>query len=226
MTQTRRWKKRAMYRIGIVIIVGVFCWVFAEAQESDRVFIPHTPLTKQELDEHKAELINEHGWSQATAEEFVRGADIQHYRFTEGDFRRAFADLSPDDQQATMCGNSMMGGATRLVYLSPASENTVAVKTSRCRPVEGGWSCSALSKNVRYFFESPEHNFTLDDGLSYVEASELLAIFRDHGIADLPDWYQRQRFGYLDVTNIGKSDAFACTPAGRLFSGTTRLTTS
>lgn len=192
------------------MIAGAFCWLLATAQQVERVFIPHTPSTEQELDDPGAGSINEHGGSESAAEEVLSGADTERYRFTEDDFRRAFPSLSPDDEQVSICGNSMMSGATRLVYLSPAAENTVTVKVSGCRPVEGGLSCSPLSESVNYFFESPEHNFTLDDGVSFAEAQELLTAFRDHGIAALPDWYMRQRFGYLDVANIGKAgDVYA-----------------
>jgi hypothetical protein len=193
-----------MLRLWTVAFLVACCWAQTTAQESDRVFIPHTPLTEQELDAYKVELIRDHGWSGSTAEEFVRGASREHHRFTDDDLRRAFPEIGPDDQQASLCGNSMMSGATRLVYISPPFDHLVTVKATMCSPVEGGLSCSALSEYESYFFETPEQRFTLDDGVSLEEAKKLLTIFRDHGLEGLPDWYQRQRFGYQDVNNIGK----------------------
>ena len=194
-----------MLRVGIIVLICVIGCTYATAQDAEQVFVPHISLTEQEMDDYKAELITDYGWSESTAEEFVRGADREHYRFTDHDFRRAFPGILPDDKQASVCGNSMMSGATKLVYLSPALDNKVTVKTSGCSPIEGGLSCSPLSEDERYYFETPEQNFTLDDDVTFDEASDLLAIFRDHGISGLPDWYQRQRFGYLDVANIGKT---------------------
>lgn len=208
-----------MHRIGTIVIV-VFFWNLVAAQASNRVFIPRTPLTQQELDEIKASLIDEQGWSESRANEFVSGADTRHFRFTESDFRRAFSNLSPNDRQVSVCANSMIGGGvTRIVYLSAPSGNEVTVKSSTCRRVEGGMSCTPLSETVNYFVEVPEYNFTLGDGLSLAEAAELLAILREQGIADLPDWYQRSGFGYRDVTNIGKSGDVYTLRLGEHFCG-------
>jgi hypothetical protein len=103
VTHTGQWKQLAMSRNGNAILMSTFCWVLATAQESDRVSIPHTPLTKQELDEYKVEVINDHGWSKSTAEEFVPGASSEHFRFTDDDFRKAFPKILPSDKQESLC---------------------------------------------------------------------------------------------------------------------------
>lgn len=206
-----------MLRVGIVILICAIGCTRAIAQDAERVFIPHAALTEQELAEYKDELIHDHGWNEATAEEFVSTADTEIYRFTDNDFRKAFLRILPDDKQASMCSNFVMSGATRLVYLSPASGNKVTVKTSTCAPVEGGLSCSPLLETERYYFESPMRNFALNDDVSFDEASDLLLMYRDHGISGLPDWYERQRFGYLDVSSISRTGDIYVLRLGEFF---------
>lgn len=203
-------------RIGTLILICILCSVPAIARDSARVFIPHTPVTKQELEKYKAELVREYGLSESAAEEFIRNISGEQYKFTDDDFRKAFPQISARDKQASLCSNSIMGGVTRLVYLSPASENTVTVKSSMCNPVQGGLSCEPLSEHEYYFFESPDHRFTLDDGVSYEEASELLVVFRDRGLRGLPDSFN-QAFGYKDVTRIGKAGAVYDLHLGEFF---------
>jgi hypothetical protein len=77
-------------------------------------------------------------------------------------------------------------------------------------------------ENERHFFESPKHNFILDDDVTFDEASNLLAIFRDHDIPGLPDWYQQ--FGYLDVASIGKTDDIYVLQLGEFFCGGCKAT--
>jgi len=208
-----------MFRVGFVVLICTIGCTHASAQEAERVFIQHTPLTEQELDDYKKELINDSGWSVSTAEKFVTGADQEHYRFGDVDFRVALPCILPTDNLASICSNSMMHPETRLVYLSPALDNRVTVKASECSLVEGGLSCSPLSEYEQYYFESPEHNFTLDNDVTFDEASNLLAIFRDNGIPGLPDWHQRARFGYLGVTSVGRIDDVYVLRLGDIYCG-------
>ena len=152
-----------LFRIVVFTLLCTLCSIPATAQKPDRGFIPHTLVTEQDLDEYKAELVRGHGVKESAAEEFIRDMSNEQYKYTDEDFRKAFPQLLPGDKQASLCSNSLMSGATRLVYLSPPSENTVGVKSSTCNPVQGGLSCSPLSEHQSYFFESPENHFTLDD---------------------------------------------------------------
>ena len=206
-----------MFRFHIAVLIVMGCWMQATAEESNAVFVPHTRLTEQELDEYKAELVDEHGWSESTAEEFVRGASRERFKFTDDDVRAAFREILPSDNRDSICSNSIMSGATRLVYVSPPSKSSVTVKSSVCAPVDGGLSCSPLSVHEFYYFETPSIRFTLDDDVSPDEAIQLLTTFRDNGIRGLPEWYERQRFGYKDVTHIGRSGIWYVLQLGEFY---------
>jgi len=201
-----------------ILLLPITC---VSGQEIERVFIPFTPVTGEALGNHNAEEVNrlmsDYGWTEAEAKKYVQDYGGEVYTFSTADFRVAFPNIAETDKQASFCSNSMMSGASRLVFFSPVSDNMVRIKASGCRLEKDGISCTPMTESIKYFFESPEYNFVLEDGVSFAEASKLLTIFRDDGIAGLPDWFERQKFGYLDVTSIGKSNDIFVLTLGEFF---------
>ncbi len=189
-------------RVSAILFLVPSLWSATLAQEPETVFVPYTLLTQAELEARKSKLRQDHGYDDGTADELVRRIPEFHLKFTEENIRRAFPEIGPDDTRKSLCTNSIMGGRTTLVYLSPKSEQELTVKRSSCSPTDGGLLCLPLSEQRSYFFESPDLHFTLSDDVSIEEANEILTVFRDNGIEGLPEWYTN--FGYQDVTRIDR----------------------
>lgn len=186
-----------MSRKIIIILVGIFCAFVSMAQTSGSIFVPHHPLTKQQRTKFKDKLINMYGFSERRAVEYLQNAASHIYIYT--DFRKYFSRLDLKDKKVSICTNPMMANATRIVYLSTPIKHTVVVKSSMCKPVKGGLSCSPISVHTSYFFESPEQYFTLEDGVSYEKAIKLLTFLRGKTTGS-----QGPLFDYRNTTRISK----------------------
>lgn len=205
-------------KVGISLLLLAIFLQDASAQHSESVFIPFALLSEQALADYKAALIDS-GWSQSKAEELVKIPSNVRNRLTDIDFRMAFPEINESDTQASLCTNHMLRGSNiRLVYLSPASDNSVIAKSSRCSRTDDGFLCSSLKLQKAYFFEMPESYFTLKNNVSFDEAEIILSIFRDQGIANFSPVHGM--YTYQDVTAIGKTgDLYTLSLGDQICSG-------
>jgi hypothetical protein len=109
----------------------------------------------------------------------------------ESDIVAAYPELR-GDKKLSACSNSMMMGATELVFLAHAKENEVTVKSVHCSRVEKGLSCGAVSRAKYYFLDSPEHFFTLEN-LTFDKARTILEAYKANRIKGLKDWFGAPR---------------------------------
>jgi hypothetical protein len=166
------------------------------------VFIPHSPLTEAERIEKRKQFETMPISADYTFEE-VFGDDANLITYRDSDIRSALVGLQATDEMFSLCSNSIMSGATRLVFISPPNNNTVTVKFSACRPVAEGLNCLPVEPVEKYFYKKPEHFFSLGVGLSYSEAERVLSAFESRGIKDLPEWYRA--FTFSSVNRMEKS---------------------
>ena len=204
MTQFGWAEDQVIVRISAILLLVLCPWNSAFSQDSEAVFVPHTLLTQQELDEQKVKLIEERGYDEETAEELVRRIPELHLIFAEESIPSAFPLIAPGDQRKSLFRSSMMSDSTALSYLSPKSKQTVIVTYSNCYPTDGGLLCSPMSEHESYYSGRPRHIFALLDDVTIEGANDILTIFRDSGIEGLPDWYKRQKFSYRYVTRIDR----------------------
>jgi hypothetical protein len=123
-----------------------------------------------------------------------------HPTYRESDIVAAFPELR-GDKKLSECSNSIMSGATELVFVSDVRENEVTVKTVRCRPVDKGLSCGAVRSRKDYFLESPEHFFSLEN-LTFDQARPIVEAYKAGGVAGTPDWFGTSRQNVASVTAL------------------------
>jgi hypothetical protein len=168
----------------------------ASAQDEPGVFIPQSPLNPAEVANAKEELRRNSAFSDVEIDNMLKD-EARYHTYRESDIVAAFPELR-GDRKLSECSNSIMMGATELVFLSDARENEVTIKTVRCARVVEGLSCGAVRGGKHYFLESPEHFFSLEN-LTLDKARTILEAYKANRIAGLPDWFGGSR---LDVKSI------------------------
>ena len=168
----------------------------ALAQSEPAVFIPQSPLNPTEVASRKEGLQRNTALSDVEIDNMLKD-EAKYHTYRESDIVAAFPELR-GDKKLSECSNSIMGGATELVFLSDAGENEVTIKTVRCTRVDNGLSCGAVRVAKHYFLESPEHFFSLEN-LTLRKARTILEAWKANRIAGLPDWFGASR---LDVKSI------------------------
>jgi hypothetical protein len=162
-----------------------FLSLCAFAQSDSRTFIPSSPLTPAEVAKLKEKMKRDGVLSDASIEESVKdGRRLHTYR--ESDIFAAFPELR-GARKLSECSNSIIGGATELVFISDTGKNDVTIKTVHCRPVAKGLSCEAVRRSTNYFLESPEHFFSLEN-LTFAQARPIVEAYQAGRITGLPDW--------------------------------------
>ena len=171
-------------------IARMLCIVFSlslssltQGCSSHSGLVPHTPFSKGETEELVAKYMRE----TAVSEEEARDLVARERRYTEEDFRKPFPDLRASDKRRSMCSNSILGGASQLVFVSePISENLVYVKRSDCRHSVDGLHCGDLVSRPEYFYKTTDVTFSIRGlldpsiALSLMEAIELDAVSYTH----------------------------------------------
>jgi hypothetical protein len=97
--------------------------------------------------------------------------------------------------------NSIMSGATELVFIADTGKNEVTIKSVRCRPVDKGLSCDAVRRSTNYFLESPEHFFSLEH-LTFAEARPIVEAYKAGRIRGLPDWFATGHPNVAAITTL------------------------
>ena len=169
----------------------------AGGQPASPIFIPLSAATKQEVAEFRERMKAE----QFTEEEVDEALRLGFGSFLhrEADVRAAFANVRPTDRQTSVCTNSMMGGATRIVFISEASYPQVTVKTASCSAHAGGLWCGPMSEGRAYFLQSPEEFFSVN-GVTFEEARAVLLAYEREVRPELTDWFAR--YSFREVTNV------------------------
>jgi hypothetical protein len=162
----------------------------AVAQSGSEAFIPRSPLNAAEVAELQEQLKRGTALTDAMIEDLVKDESRRH-TYRESDIVAAFPELR-GDKKLSACSNSIMSGATELVFMSDARQNEVTIKTIPCTRADQGLSCGAVRRAKHYFLESPEHFFLLED-LTFDKARTILEAYEADRIIDLPDWYGAPR---------------------------------
>ena len=147
-------------------------WLGAFSQSEPRTFIPSSPVKD--------------------------GRGLRSYR--ESDIFAALPELR-GGKKLSECSNSIMSGATELVFISDTRKNEVTIKTVRCRPVDKGLSCEPVRRGQNYFLESPEHFFSLEN-LTFAQARPIVEAYQAGRIAGLPDWFNTSRPNVASITAL------------------------
>jgi hypothetical protein len=166
------------------LLTIAFISISAFAQSEPAIFIPQSPLNPIEVAELKERLKRNTGITDAMIENMVKD-ESKYHTYRERDIVAAFPELG-GDKKLSVCSNSIMSGATEIVYISDAKENEVTVKSVHCARVDKGLACGAISREKNYFLDSPEHFFSLEN-LTLREARMILEAYKANRIDGLPD---------------------------------------
>jgi hypothetical protein len=139
--------------------------------------------------------------SDAAIEEWVK-AERGLHTYRESDIFAAFPELR-GARKLSECSNSIMMGATELVFIADTGKNEVTIKTARCRPVDKGLSCEAVRRSTNYFLESPEHFFSLEN-LTFAQARPIVEAYQAGRIqtTGLPEWFATSRPDVASITAL------------------------
>jgi hypothetical protein len=169
------------------------------AQGDSGTFIPSSPLTPAEVAKLKEKMKRDGVLSDAAIEDWIKdGRRLFTYR--ESDIFTAFPELR-GDKKLSECSNSIMSGATELVFMSDTGKNEVTIKAVHCRPVDKGLSCEAVRRSTNYFLESPEHFFSLEN-LTFAQARPIVEAYTVGLITGLPDWFATARQSVTSITAL------------------------
>jgi hypothetical protein len=168
----------------------------AFAQSEPRTFVPSSPLTAAEVSRLKDKLKRDAVLTDDQIEEWAKDRHrLRTYR--ESDIFAAFPELR-GDKKLSECSNSIMSGATELVFASDIGTNEVTIKTAHCTPVDRGLSCEAVRSARNYFIDSPEHFFSLEN-LTFDQARPIVEAYKAGRITEVSEWFGASR---RDVTSI------------------------
>ena len=170
----------------------------AFARGDSGTFIPSSPLTPAEVAKQKEKMKRDAVMSDAAIEEWVKGRALHTYR--ETDIFTAFPELR-GARKLSECSNSIMSGATELVFIADTAKNEVTIKSAHCRPVDKGLSCEAVRSSTNYFLESPEHFFSLEN-LTFAQARPIVEAYKTGGVTGLPDWFATARPDVASITAL------------------------
>jgi hypothetical protein len=176
-----------------------FLSLCAFAQGDSGTFVPSSPLTPAEVAKLKEKMKRDAVLTDAEIEEWVKnGRDLHTYR--ESDIFAAFPELR-GARKLSECSNSIMSGATELVFISDTGKNEVTIKSAHCRPVDKGLRCEAVRRSTNYFLESPEQFFSLEN-LTFAQARPIVEAYNAGRITGLPDWLGPARPNVASITAL------------------------
>jgi hypothetical protein len=167
----------------LLVSLGAF------AQAPTGTFVPQSPLTPKEAADQKAMLKKNTRIPDADIDELLK----KDHSYRESDIVAAFPELR-GGKKLTSCSNSMMSGATQIVFMSDVGKNEVTIKTIECTPVKNGLSCGAVRSEKNYFLFSAEHHFALEN-LTLITARNIIEAYAYSRIEGLPDWLVPMRLG-------------------------------
>jgi hypothetical protein len=171
----------------------------AFAQSDSGTFVPSSPLTPAEVAKLKEKMKRDAVLTDAQIEDWVKdGRRLHTYR--ESDIFAAFPELR-GGRKLSECSNSIMSGATELVFISDVRNNEITVDTVRCRPVDKGLRCEPARRGTSYFIDSPEHFFSLQN-LTFAQARPIVEAYQAGRITELPAWFGASRPNVTSITAL------------------------
>ena len=171
----------------------------AFAQSGPANFVPQSPLNPSEAADLKERLKRSTTMTDAMIEDLLKD-ETKYHTYRESDIVAAFPELR-GDKKLSACSNSMMAGATEIVFISDARENEITVKSVHCTRAEKGLSCGEISREKNYFLDSPEHFFSLEN-LTLRDARTILEAYKANRIEGLPDWFGGSRPEVRSIRSI------------------------
>jgi hypothetical protein len=180
-----------------MVALAITATCTAGGQPASSIFIPFSAATKEEVAEFR-EGMKSQQFTEEEIDEAIR-LGFGSFLYREADVRATFANVRPTDRQLSVCTNSIMGGATRIVFISEPAAPVVTVKTASCSAHAGGLWCSPMAERRAYFLESPEEFFFVS-GLTFEDARAVLLAYEQDVRPNLPDWFARHSL--REVTNV------------------------
>ncbi|MCL1107854.1 hypothetical protein [Shewanella algicola] len=199
-----------------IILISILAFsLFGCASHSESIFIPASPLTQEEIDAEKERFRNDPEWADIDVEEMI-GDGKGMYTYREKDIRSALKGIEDSDERLSLCSNSIMSGATSIVFLGKTNEpNRVNLKTASCGPVKGGLACQPMKSNWKHQYKDIYFNAGM---LRYEKALKVILAFEERGIENLPDWH-RKMFGVNSVNSVEETMNGYLIGVGELFCG-------
>ncbi|WP_444906023.1 hypothetical protein ACJJIR_15485 [Microbulbifer sp. SSSA008] len=199
----------------IVLLIFLALNIFGCAAQKETIFIPASPLTRKEVEEEKERLKNDPEWADFDVEEII-GDGRGMFTYREEDIRAALTGINKSDKRLSLCSNSIMSGATSIVFVAETDEpHQVKIKSASCSPVGGGLSCRPVETDWEYQYKGIYFSAGI---LGYEKAIDVISAFERLGIEGLPDWH-RKVFGVGSVNSVEKTMNGYLIGVGELFCG-------
>lgn len=199
----------------IILITLIASAMFGCATHQNSSFIPASPLTQAEIEVEKERFRNDPDWVDLDVEEVI-GNGNGMFTYRESDIRSALKEIEDSDERLSLCSNSIMSGATSIVFITETDEpNQVKLKTASCGPVENGLACEPVELDWKYKYKDIYFNAGM---LSYEKAVKVISVFEEQGIENLPDWH-RKVFAVSSVNSVEATMNGYLIGVGELFCG-------
>ncbi|MFW0778382.1 MAG: hypothetical protein ACN2B6_11775 [Rickettsiales bacterium] len=199
----------------IALITCIVISLFGCATQKESIFIPASPLTKKEIEAEKERFRNDPEWADFDVEEII-GDGAGMFTYKEEDIRSALDGINDSDKRLSLCSNSIMSGATSIVYVAETNEpHQVEIKTASCGPVGGGLSCQPIEHDWKYEYKGIYFSAGM---LGFEKSIEVISAFEKYGIEGLPDWH-RKVFGVKSVNSVEQTMNGYLIGVGELFCG-------
>jgi hypothetical protein len=147
------------------------------------LFIPYSPLNEAEAESLRAQLAN-WGIKDAKAGELINDEE-HHHTYRARDIEKAFPQLR-GSPKLSECSNSMMSGATSLVFLASKGNNEATLDTLACSRARKGIKCMPPRRGKYFYLDSSNQYFTLE-GLTFATARTILETYASGRITGLPE---------------------------------------
>lgn len=185
----------------IILTTLLISSLFGCSSHTKSTFIPSSPLTHDEVEAEKDLIRNDPEWSDIDVDEYL-GDGKGMFTYRDSDIRSALTGIENSDIRLSLCSNSMMSGATSVVFSSKTDEpNRIKLKSASCSPVEGGLECGKVDYDLKYQYKNIYFNSGM---LDYDKAVEIIKLFEFSGIEDLPRWHSKM-FSVDSVTSVERT---------------------
>lgn len=151
--------------------------------------IPASPLTLEEIEQEKERMRNDPDFSDFDLESDLLSFEGA-FTFRDEDIRAAMPGLEEQDKKISLCSNSIMGGASRLVYLGEEFEpSRYWLKESSCGLAENEMHCGPYQLSPVYKYKGQYLN--VGGRREFDEAIKVISFVESRGISGMPEWNAR-----------------------------------
>lgn len=179
----------------IISLIACLLSLSSLAGEGPSRFVPWSPLTEEEIARAKAR----YPWAQNDEihDQVLRDPEMSH-RYRERDIVEVYPELR-GSKKLSSCSNSIMSGATSIVFVSHIGDHEVTLKKLSCSRAKGGALCGKVITRQAYFLNSFREPIELWKVSS--ETAQLIAeTYQARRVDNLPDWFQG---GFPELHLIG-----------------------